>query len=75
MVAVFKRLRGAYEYVELIDAIDDRMVWVDKFSGKTGQLFEFQDLITESVFKNLQINFMSKLGGAEHSSTGALLKR
>ena len=55
--------------VELIDAIDDRIVWVDKFSGKTEQLFEFQDLITESVFKNLQINFMSKLGGSSNHSS------
>ncbi len=55
--------------VELIDAIEDRIVWVDKFSGKTEQLFEFQDLITESVFKNLQINFMSKLGGSSNHSS------
>ncbi|MBU25438.1 MAG: hypothetical protein CMD99_05350 [Gammaproteobacteria bacterium] len=52
--------------VELIDAIEDRIVWVDKFSGQTEQLFEFQDLITESIFKNLQINFMSKLGGSSN---------
>jgi len=55
--------------VKLIDAIEDRIVWVDKFSGKTEQLFEFQDLITESVFKNLQINFMSKLGGSSNHSS------
>ena len=62
--------------VELIDAIDDRIVWVDKFSGKTEQLFEFQDLITESVFKNLQINFMSSSEGAVTTvPTGALLKK
>ena len=55
--------------VELIDAIENRIVWVDKFSGKTKQLFEFQDHITNSVFENLQINFASKLGGMTNNSS------
>ena len=55
--------------VELIDAIENRIVWVDKFSGRTKQLFEFQDHITNSVFENLQINFASKLGGMTNNSS------
>lgn len=55
--------------VELIDAVEDRIVWVDKFSGETGQLFEFQDQITDSVFETLQINFATKLAGMSDNTS------
>ena len=50
--------------VELVDAINGDNVWVDQFNGELNELFDFQDVITASVFEALQIKFAGELGGA-----------
>ena len=49
--------------VELVDALTKDNIWVDQFDGSLGELFDFQDLITTSVFKTLHIKFTAELGG------------
>ena len=50
--------------VELVDAVNGDNVWVDQFNGELNELFDFQDVITASVFEALQIKFAGELGGA-----------
>jgi len=49
--------------VELVDALTNDNIWVDQFNGNLDELFDFQDLITTSVFKTLHIKFTAELGG------------
>ena len=55
--------------VELVDALTKDNIWVDQFDGSLGELFDFQDLITASVFKTLHIKFTAELGGAAADPT------
>lgn len=55
--------------VELVDALSGDNIWVDQFNGKLNDLFNFQDEITASVFKTLQIKFTSEFGGAANDPT------
>lgn len=55
--------------VELVDALSGDNIWVNQFDGELSELFNFQDNITSSVFKTLQIKFTSEFGGAANDPT------
>ena len=55
--------------VELVDAVSGDNIWVDQFNGELSELFDFQDVITASVFEALQIKFAAELGGASVDPT------
>ena len=54
--------------VELVDAMKGDNIWVDQFNGDLSELFDFQDIITRSVFETLQIKFSTESGTATNDT-------
>ena len=54
--------------VELVDAMKGDNIWVDQFNGDLSELFDFQDIITKSVFETLQIKFSTESGTATNDT-------
>ncbi len=49
--------------VELLDALENSLVWTNQFDGKKDNLFSFQDRIAENIFVNFKIKLASNLLG------------
>ena len=49
--------------VELLDALENSLVWTNQFDGKKDNLFSFQDRIAEDIFVNFKIKLASNLLG------------
>ncbi len=49
--------------VELLDALENSLVWSNQFDGKKDNLFSFQDRIAEDIFVNFKIKLASNLLG------------
>lgn len=54
--------------VEFVDAISGQNVWVDQLDGEIGNLFLFQDQITQKILENFQINMTASLLGKSAST-------
>ena len=49
--------------VELLDALENSLVWTNQFDGKKDNLFSFQDRIAENIFVNFKVKLASNLLG------------